>query len=352
MDTGSGLSTDVLQAKSQLAGAVAREIQSEGTLISSRNRYRAVFDADADLTRLAPVRLPVERLPKSLDSALTIALQGNADLKIERLAAAKARQDVHSEFGGNFFPSIDGTVERKWKNNISGVRDLKKEFLAKVEMTMPFNLGMTAINTLRAAQSDLVSKVRTVADTRRTIEEEVRNAWQELHTAQATFASLQNQSDISKAFLTLAREERKIGQRSLIDVLSGETSLINSQSDAESAQADVLIAAYKLLNVTGGLNIDVFDNDRNGPVAPRPTGNSNLKPTPKSATKAATATPTGETVYEPLGKHTPSPEEVTDVDLHDGLSKEAARPFNLFFDQVRTIFDDELERNRDKPPGK
>ncbi len=346
VETGSGLSTDVLQAKSQLAGAEAREIQSEGTLISARNRYRAVFNSAADLARLAPVRLPVERLPKTLDSALTLALQGNADLKIERIAAAKARQDVHSEFGGNFFPSIDGTVERKWKNNISGVRDLKKEFLAKVEMTMPFNLGMTAINTLRAAQSDLVSQVRTVADTRRTIEEEVRNAWQELHTAQATSASLQNQSDISSAFLALAREERKIGQRSLIDVLSGETSLINSQSDAESAQADVLIAAYKLLNVTGNLDMGVFDVNRSVPITPPATSQSKPEPTSKPANEAIAKTPAAKTVFEPLGKNKPEPGEVTDDELHGGLSKEAARPFNLFIDRVRTIFDEELERNK------
>ncbi|CAK0779291.1 hypothetical protein WCLP8_90002 [uncultured Gammaproteobacteria bacterium] len=42
-------------------------------------------------------------------------------------------------------------------------------------------------------------------------------------------------------------DELVLGLRSLIDVLSGETTLINAQSDAASAVADVAIAAFTLL---------------------------------------------------------------------------------------------------------
>lgn len=249
VESGTGLSTDVLQAQAQLAGANARLIQSNGSLLSASNRFFAVFDKDPNTENLEPVVFPADRLPRNLQEAVDKALEFNKSIKRERLNEYVARTEVHAAFGSEFFPSIEGTIERKWKENVSGVQHLKREFLAKIELSIPINLGMTAINTLNAAQSNVVSKARIVADTVRTVEEEVRNAWQELSTAQDTAASLEVQADITRQFLELAREERKLGQRTLIDVLSNETNLINAQSDAESAHSDVIIAAYKLLKM-------------------------------------------------------------------------------------------------------
>ena len=45
-------------------------------------------------------------------------------------------------------------------------------------------------------------------------------------------------------------------KRSLIDVLAGET-VINAQSDAASAESDVIIASLTLLSVMGQLGVEV-----------------------------------------------------------------------------------------------
>ena len=52
----------------------------------------------------------------------------------------------------------------------------------------------------------------------------------------------------------MARRERQLGNRSLIDVLAGETALINASSDATSADTDVAIAVFTMLNVMGQLD--------------------------------------------------------------------------------------------------
>ena len=341
VETGGGLSTDVLQAKRQLAGADAREIQSEGTLINARNRYQALFDAHPDETSLQPVRLPLELLPTTLDDAITRAEKNNNDLILDRLAQAKARMDVHNTYGSELFPKIEGIVEQKWKNNVSGTVDLKREFVAKVEMSMSLNLGLTQVNTLRAAQLDLVSSARTVADTRRRIVEETRNAWQDLHTARSTAASRKNQADIAAAFLELAREERKLGNRSLIDVLTGETELINAQSDAESAESDVIIAAYKLLNIVGELSPGVFRGQPT--LAPPNPGQDSQTPAPMREAKAE-APPAPEA--DPLAPYRPDPEMVPDGELTGA----AIQPFADFFEGVRTVFEDNFEKSSPTRP--
>ncbi|MEQ8321223.1 MAG: TolC family protein [Rhodospirillales bacterium] len=269
VELGSGFSTDVLQAKTQLAGAQARRAQSEGGLINALNRFQAVFGRKPDnLGDLESVPFPASFLPQTLVQATDIALESNPTLKNAILAADIAVEDVRKARAENFTPKIDAKAERKFKKNVGGTIGSEQETLAKVEMTFDFNLGFTAINTLRASESDLSATTFTAADTRRNIEEQVQNSWQQLETAKQTASHLNNQANIAAAFLELARNERQLGRRSLIDVLSGETNLINSKSDAFSAETDVLIAAYGLLAATGQLEYDVIKLSK-GTEAPK-----------------------------------------------------------------------------------
>jgi adhesin transport system outer membrane protein len=258
VDRGSGLTTDVLQAKTQLAGAEARRIQAEGALEISRNRFKAVYRAlPAALTDLVPVAGPdPSSLPTSLDDALTMAQDTNPSLRAAKLAAAVQRQLVRATRGDALFPTIQLVGENIHKNNVDSIRGHKIENTIKVKASWDINLGLTAINTLRAAQSDAVSADRTFADTRNQVEEKIRNAWQNLQTFRANERILSNQANIAGEFLDLARRERQLGQRSLIDLLAGETALFNAKADAYSAHADVIIASYNLMANIGILELD------------------------------------------------------------------------------------------------
>jgi adhesin transport system outer membrane protein len=258
VDRGSGLTTDVLQAKTQLAGAEARRIQAEGALEIARNRYKSIFGAaPEDLAQLVPMNAPkADELPTDLEEALAQALDVSPALRAAKLAAAAKRQVVRYTRGDALFPRIDLVGESAHKYNVDSVEGHKIENTIKVRASWDINLGLTALNTLRAAQSDAVSADRVFADRRRTVEEEVRNAWQNLQTFQANARILSNQANIAGEFLDLARRERQLGQRSLIDLLAGETALYNAQADAYSAKADVIIASYTLMAAVGLLETD------------------------------------------------------------------------------------------------
>ena len=90
------------------------------------------------------------------------------------------------------------------------------------------------------------------------IEEQIRNAWENLRTAKLNAERLQNQANIAAEFLELARKERQLGNRSLIDVLAGETALISAQSDAASAETDIILATFRLLSAIGRLTSETF----------------------------------------------------------------------------------------------
>lgn len=285
IEAGSGLTTDLLQAKTQLAGAQARRVDAEGAFEIALNRYRAVFGSvPANLDALSGVDVKRDALPANLESAIQEAFIGNPDLRLASIDISLAEQDRIATRADSFAPTFEIVGERSMTKNEGGIIGRRNESSIKLEMSFPFNLGFTSVNTLRASQSDVISASRTMADLQRATEERVRNAWKSLETAEARAGYLFDQAGIARAFLGVAVQERQLGQRSLIDVLSGETSLINAQSDAIAAEAEVLLAVVELYAASGALTYDVIETvarpDRAEMLAPIPGLTNRQSPDP------------------------------------------------------------------------
>ncbi|MCC7017286.1 MAG: TolC family protein [Rhodospirillales bacterium] len=253
---GSGFSTDVLQSKRQLAGAQAARARAEGALQVARNRYLNVFDKLPEKpATMAMPRLPLDLLPPSLNEVVDIAGRENPQLKAAKMSTEIARNNVSKTFSDKFAPTINLVGEHSHKNDFDGTLGTKNERMVKVEGKYSFNLGLTAINTLKASEFALTSAENKYGETLDNVQEQARNAWQELDTSKQNLEHLRNESNIAAEFLELARKERALGRRSLIDVLAGETALINASSDATSAETDMAISVFKLLTSMGRLDI-------------------------------------------------------------------------------------------------
>jgi adhesin transport system outer membrane protein len=258
VERGAGLSTDALQAKVTLAGAEARRVQSEGALEVSLNSYKTLFyEFPQSATALELISLPDFLLPESVDEAVQLAFEGNPNLRASMIGARVAEETIETTRATEFYPTFELIGEMKFKKEVGGTVGSNRESIGKIQFTYPFNLGFTAVNSLRAAEADSTATARRVSDLQDQIEEQARNAWSNLQTARENAKLLRNQANISAEFLELARKERQLGKRSLIDVLAGETNLINSQSDAASAESDVIIASISLLSVMGQLGAEV-----------------------------------------------------------------------------------------------
>lgn len=261
VERGAGFSTDVLQAKVQLAGASARRIRAEGALQVARNAYREVFGAaPGELSSMKSPTLPLDLLPQDVESAVETAEKDNPQLIAANIGNAIAREAVLRSRASGFFPKIEGVFENKIKEDVGGTIGDETERLVKVQLTYPFNLGFTAVNTLRAAKSSQSATQLRYADARDVVEQQARDAWENLRTARENASLLKNQANIAAEFLDFARKERQLGRRSLIDVLAGETALIDASSDAASAEVDVSVAVFTLLNVMGRLEEDAIRN--------------------------------------------------------------------------------------------
>ena len=256
---GAGLSSDVLQAKVTLAGAQARRASMEGALAVARNAYRSVFHTDtANLAALKKPILSGDLIPSTVEEAIQTALQENPKIRAVNLSVAMAQEAINATKASSFYPKFDITASATYKHNDGGAIGHQEDGLAKLSMTFPFNLGFTAINTLKAVKSDALAANSQVGETRDMIEQLVRDTWANMNTSKITYKFMANQAVISAEFLELARKERKAGNKTLLDVLTGETGLINAQADATSAETDVLISTFTLLNAMGRLTLNVI----------------------------------------------------------------------------------------------
>lgn len=259
---GAGFSTDVLQAKTELAEAQSRRVVAEGTLRNAMSRYNALFKdlpKGIDAFKLPPV--PQVLMPRTLEESIEIGLKENFQLRSDRLASHIAKDTMTRTREDLFFPEINAVVESNHEHNLDGTIGQRNTQAAKVELNFPFNLGFTAVDSIDATRSDYKAAIDRAADTQRSIEENVRLAWADLETARQNHDVRTAQIEIAEKFLELAREEREAGRRSLLDVLSGETRLINAQSDAVLTEVSIVQATFRLLNAMGRLEVSAVEEN-------------------------------------------------------------------------------------------
>jgi len=256
---GAGLASDVLQAKSQLAGARAQLVRAQGQLALSKNRFKAVFGVEASedfLSGLTPPSFPFERIPASREEAEAAAFENSIELMVAQFNVEMARQDVSGAEAG-YFPKLHLVGEAERENNDQGASGERKELRGMVELTWNIFSGGRQQALTREARSALTDHQSRLQDLHNRVQEKVSGAWQDLLTTRENAKLLRDQAVILEEFLELARRERLLGTRSLLDVLNGEVGHLNALSEAVSAETDRAISLYNLFYAMGRLDFDL-----------------------------------------------------------------------------------------------
>jgi adhesin transport system outer membrane protein len=257
INNGKGYTTDVLQAKAQLAGARAKRVSAEQVLSTAKNRYVTVFNtpapSDADMVMLA---IPSVLLPADIEGLIRDVVLNNPDVRREQAGVAVATAEKERVKANQWMPSLELVASTQNHRNQDGVAGDRYDNEIYVQLNWNINLAGQASHQVKSAAEDEAAQQFQADYTLLTAKETAENAWSDLILAKERAGYLRDQAEIAKQFLELARKERELGRRSLIDVLSGETSLINAQSDYSAAQADVVIASYNIVRSMGKLTLD------------------------------------------------------------------------------------------------
>ncbi|MEP7729514.1 TolC family protein [Marinomonas primoryensis] len=261
INKGRGYTTDALQAKVQFAGARAKRVSAEQALSIAKNRYTSVFNVPAPKDDDMPMlSLPTDLLPSTVDELMDGLVLTNPNIRRDMIGVEEARAEKERVQAVQWMPSLRLVASTSHNENQDGARGDRDSNQIGVRLDWNINLAGQSHYQVKAAIADEAVRQSQADYTVNTAKETAKNAWTGLQLAKERAGYLQDQAKIVEKYLSLARKERELGRRSLIDVLSGETSLINAQSDYSAAQADLIIASYNILRSMGKLTLSNLTN--------------------------------------------------------------------------------------------
>lgn len=243
--------TDVAQAEARRAGALAELEVARGNLRNSRAVYeRVVGSAPGRLTE-APE--PSRLMPKSLPEATSIAQRENPAI-VNALYLEQASRYQIELIRGELLPTV--TLNASYTRAFDTSRSIDQSDARTISTTMsvPIYSGGDIEARVRAAKHTHVSRLQTIEQVRTEQLALVVGAWARYQAAKAQGQSTAAQVRANQTALTGVREEYRVGQRTLLDVLNAEQELLNAQVLEVTARRDAVVQAYTLLQTVGRLS--------------------------------------------------------------------------------------------------
>ncbi|MEM7618904.1 MAG: TolC family outer membrane protein [Pseudomonadota bacterium] len=260
-DRGQGTVTDVEQVKIRLAASRSALKAAEAQLQTSQLRY-------ARVTRKPPEHLKMPKfpeilMPKTLTEAVKLANEANPEVAAAHHRSEAALHAVEKQ-RADFLPKADLSAGYSSEDDVSfndvisnnGEED---NFFVRAQINIPLYQGGEVSARVREASHIAESLERSKRDTEVRMAEAVGSVWAQLKAARQRRLSDQEAVIASEKALEGIREELRIGQRTVMDLLDADKELVESRIRLLGTKRDLHVSAYELLNAMGILTVDRID---------------------------------------------------------------------------------------------
>lgn len=265
VQVGSGLASDVLKSKRQLANAQKQVINNEKSYQSAVWTYEKLFNVEgADAGSLNKPRLAASTLnflPNSMEETVVLALMYNRDLLISAIDVEIARLDIATAMAG-FGPTLDAAFSYKNKNDAAHVAGNHYEGEAKVTFDFPLSAIYMEMPSYMNDRSALDRTINDHAVKERDTVKAAKDAWQEYANSRTMLSYSENEAAIAKELLTIAQAERAADQTDAAAVLSAEETYRGSLDDLSDDSMTLITSVYDVLDVIGMLEPDMVEDTK------------------------------------------------------------------------------------------
>lgn len=260
--------TDVAQATARRAGAVSALDVARANLRASRAAFERVVGSPPG--RLQQPALPRKLLPRSLEETIEIARAENPANGAARFRELASRHAV-DRIRGELLPSIDIVAGYDKRYDTSTVTDERETGTIQGRLSVPLYQGGEVHARVRQSKHSHVSRLQEIAQTQAETQAAVIASWSKLSALQSQVLSDETQVEANSTALQGVRDEERVGQRTLLDVLNAEQELLNSEVALASTRRDLTVLAYQLIAAVGRLNAESLGTS---PVIYDPTLNT------------------------------------------------------------------------------
>ncbi|WP_408015672.1 TolC family outer membrane protein [Rhizobium alarense] len=252
LQVGEGTRTDVSLAEAELAEAQSLLVTANAQLKQSEAVYfQIVGDAPKGIRQPSPAR---RGLPGSLDQAVATSMRENPNIRSAERSVDSAGYDVKSAEGA-MLPgvSLQGDVYRSVNGSTSTNDNVNASITARV--TVPIYQGGAEHGRIRQAKERLGQQRILVDSARLEVQQTVISAHTQLEAAHAAISAYQAQIDAANLALSGVVEERNVGQRTTLDVLTAQQNVLDARENLVLAQRTAVVASYSLLASMGQLTV-------------------------------------------------------------------------------------------------
>lgn len=254
-EVGEGTRTDVAQADASRASAVASLSAARAQALASAASYHQIVGDEPG--KLRPASPLARLLPPSLDLAIAIAsAEHPAILATQHLVDAAAFSVKSSE--GALLPQLSasaGISEDYLHRNpdLQGSNGGSTSANIGATLTIPIYSGGRTSAVVRQNKESLGEARIQVDVSRDQVRQAVASAWSQYTAAQQSVAANRQVIDAAQLALNGVIEERNVGQRTTLDVLNAQATVITAKINQANSEHDVVVASYAILSAIGRL---------------------------------------------------------------------------------------------------
>jgi outer membrane protein len=242
--------TDVAQAEARRAGAVSALDLARANLQTSRATYeRVIGHPPSNLVEPSGTR----GLPSSANDAISIGSKEAPTVVAALYLEQAARHNVDLVWG-ELLPTVQLEADYSRRYDPSRLIDETESTTVTGRVVVPFYEGGEVRARVRQAKHTHVSRLQEVEQARTENQALAVSAWSQLVAARAAVESDQVQVNANRTALAGVREEERVGQRTLLDVLNAEQELLNAEVQLATDRRNAVVAAYNVLSAVGRLS--------------------------------------------------------------------------------------------------
>ncbi len=248
---GAGSIADVDQTKARLSRAYASLAETQAGLKTAEANYlRQVGKLAGDVEFF---NVPPGIVPNSLEEAVkqtaehnpkTLALDANVEEADRRVELSKS----------NFLPKVHAELSSTYEDQIESSETYEHNNQAMMRLRWNIFNGHSDVADRKAAMARKLQAAAQRDDQRDMVIEETRATWAELESARKRVVCFGDALNYNQKTLDSYLKQFNVGQRTLLDVLDAHNEKFQSAGLMITARTNEVIAAERLLALTGKLN--------------------------------------------------------------------------------------------------
>lgn len=247
--------TDVESAKAQFDNARATEISAENAVSDQYEELRKIVGQPIKHVALFPTTTPLKLLPPSPNQQeqwVDTANLYNLDVIAAKENAYQLKSAIGVQVAGHF-PKVDVSANVERVKSAPPFEDLIINRSVTLNVSLPIFSGGSAIFNTKQATARYQEAKEQLEGQQRLADANTREAFRGVLTAISRVDALAQAVISNESSVKSTKAAYEVGTRTIVEVLSAESSLLGAKRDHAKSRYDYLLQGLKLKQAAGTL---------------------------------------------------------------------------------------------------